>query len=368
MTEASDATTAAGQRYDPPSRPTLEQRIEREAYAIGFDLVGFVRLGEVETAAHYDAWVASGFEGEMGYMARDAAIRHDTRRPHPGALSAIVVGMDYGGAEPGGSVARYARGEDYHDVMRERLRQLHSRLVVEVGHDVDARPYVDTAPILERDLARRAGLGWFGKNTMLINPARGSYFFIGSLFVALELEPSAPFEADRCGSCTRCLEACPTDAFVAPRVLDARKCVSYLTIEHRGAIDEVLREGMADHLYGCDVCQEVCPWNVKFARALPDESPYAAREALGSSDARTLAHKLLGMSQDAFSAAFSGSPMKRAKLRGLKRNAAVVLGNAGTPADADALTRALDDPEPLVRAHAAWALERLATDGGATTG
>lgn len=305
----------------------LERRIERQSYALGFDLVGFARLGPAESASHYDDWLARGCEGEMHYMARDPHIRHDSRLPHPGAVSAIVVGMEYGGAEPSGPVARYARGDDYHDLMRDRLRQLHAWLSHEVGHDVDARPYVDTAPILERDLARRAGLGWFGKNTMLINPVRGSYFFIGSLFVALELAPSEPFEADRCGSCTRCLEACPTDAFDGPRQLDARKCVSYLTIEHRSAIPEELREGVGDRIYGCDVCQEVCPWNVKFARALPDHSPFRARAFVAGKDAATLARDILAVDQDAFSTAFRKSPMKRAKLAGLKRNAAVVLGN-----------------------------------------
>ena len=336
----------------------LEARIERQAYAIGFDLVGIATLGPVETAGHFDDWIARGCEGEMGYMARDPHLRHDTRRPHPGATSAIVVGMDYGGREPSGPVARYARGDDYHELMKARLRNLHTWLAAEVGHAVDARPYVDTAPILERDLARRAGLGWFGKNTNLINPQRGSFFFIGSLFVALDLQPSAPFEADRCGSCTRCLDACPTDAFDGPRQLDARACISYLTIENRGAIPEGLRPLMGELLYGCDICQEVCPWNAKFARALPTESPFQARSALGS-DARTLARTLLAMTQEAFREAFRGSPMKRAKLRGLKRNAAGVLGNVGSSDDVEVITRALDDEEVLVREHAEWALAQV---------
>lgn len=346
---------------DEPTAPTLEQRLEREAYALGFDLCGFVQLGPAETAAAYDDWVARGLAGTMGYMARNADLRHDTRRPHPGAISAIVVGMSYGGREPSGPVARYARGEDYHDVLRERLRQLHQQLEALVGAAVDARPYVDTAPILERDLARRAGLGWFGKNTNLINPGIGSFFFIGSLFVAMELAPSAPFEADRCGTCTRCLDACPTAAFAAPRVLDAARCVSYLTIELRDAIPEGLRAPMGDLLYGCDVCQEVCPWNVKFTRALPDESPFKARAALGGKDARALAEALLGMNQAQYAETFRGSAMKRSKLAGLKRNAAVALGNVGTTENAGVLRRAMAHEEPLVREHAAWALTRLAT-------
>jgi epoxyqueuosine reductase len=194
---------------------------------------------------------------------------------------------------------------------------------------------------------------------MLVSPRLGSFFVLGALLVGEALAADAPFGADRCGTCTRCLDACPTGAFAGPRVLDATRCVSYLTIEGRGAIPEALREGVGDRVYGCDVCQSVCPFNVKFARALADDSPLAPREALGHKDARTLARELLGMTQEEFSAAFRGSPMKRAKLRGLKRSAAVVLGNVGTSEDIDVLTRALDDVEPLVREHAAWALARL---------
>jgi epoxyqueuosine reductase len=347
---------------EPGSAVALERRIERQAYALGFDLVGFVQLGPAESAAHFDEWLARGCEGEMHYMARDAHVRRDTRLPHPGAVSAIVVGMDYGGAEPSGPVARYARGDDYHDVMRDRLRQLHAWLAHDVGREIDARPYVDTAPILERDLARRAGLGWFGKNTMLINPARGSYFFIGSLFVALELEASEPFDADRCGSCTRCLEACPTDAFDGPRQLDARKCVSYLTIEHRSAIPEALREGVGDRIYGCDVCQEVCPWNVKFARELRVDE-FRPRALLAHSDAtdgvRARARELLVMEQADYAAAFRGSAIKRAKLWMLKRNACVVLGNIGTAEDLPTLQAMTADMHEEVRKHAARAVARI---------
>jgi epoxyqueuosine reductase len=270
--------------------------------------------------------------------------------------------MDYGGREPAGPVARYARGDDYHAVLEERLRALHRWLEERLGRAVPGKPYVDTGPLLERDLARRAGLGWFGKNTMLIHPQRGSFLFLGALLVGIELAPDAPFEADRCGTCTRCLDACPTSAFVAPRVLDATRCVSYLTIELQGAIDEALRAGMGDRLYGCDVCQDVCPWNVRFAKELPEDSPFKPREALAGKDARTLAREVLAMDTEGYRAAFRGSAMKRAKLPAMKRNAAVVLGNVGTPEDVDVLTHALDHAEPLVREHAAWALRRL-TDG-----
>jgi epoxyqueuosine reductase len=304
----------------------------------------------------------------MAYLPRGAEKRRDSRLPAPGCTSAIVVGMNYGGTERPGPVARYARGDDYHDVMIAQLRELHDWIGRQLDRDVRGKPYVDTGPILERDLARRAGLGWFGKNTNLVNPQLGSFFFLGVLLVELELEADEPFEADRCGSCTRCLDACPTDAFVAPRQLDATRCISYLTIELKGEIPESLRQFIGDRLYGCDVCQDVCPWNVRFAHELPESSPYGARAALAGKDARRLAREILATDDDGFRAAFKGSPMKRAKLRGLKRNAAVVLGNVGDACDRPALTRALADPEPLVREHAAWALARLGRPSAVASG
>ena len=336
----------------------LANRLKARAYGLGFDLTGIARLGPAETAPLFEEWVARGRAGEMEYLARGAGKRRDTRLPFPGVASAIVVAMNYGGREPSGPVARYARGEDYHDVMAEKLNELHRLIEGDHGASIRGKAYVDTGPILERDLAWRAGLGWFGKNTNLLNPGLGSFFFLGALLLDLELPPDEPFMADRCGSCTRCMEACPTGAIVAPRELDATKCISYLTIEAKGAIPPELREGIGGLVYGCDICQDVCPWNVRFSRALR-EPRFAPREALGGKDARTLAREILAMDDEAFRAAFKGSPMKRAKLRGLKRNAAVVLGNAGTAEDVDVLRRALDDAEPLVREHAAWALARL---------
>jgi epoxyqueuosine reductase len=338
---------------------SLVHSLKAQAYGLGFDLAGVTTLGLVESAAAFDGWVAEGYAGEMHYLARGAEKRRDSRLPVPGTTSAVVVAMNYGGREPSGPVARYARGEDYHDVVLDRLRELHRWVDASVGRPVPGKAYVDTGPLLERDLARRAGLGWFGKNTNLLNPQLGSFFFLGALLLDVDLPADAPFEADRCGSCTRCLDACPTDAFVAPRTLDATRCISYLTIELKDAIPEALRERLGGLVYGCDVCQDVCPWNVRFAKALPEGSPYAAREALGTKDARTLARELLGMSQPEFSAAFKGSPMKRAKRRGLARNAAVALGNVGTVDDIPVLEAALHHDEPLVREHAAWALARL---------
>jgi len=338
---------------------SLETRIKAQAFGLGFDLVGICALGPADTADAFDDWLSRGYAGAMAYLPRGRDKRRDSRLPVPGAISAIVVAMNYGGREPSGPVARYARGDDYHDVMLERLKTLHGWLDNEVGEPVAGKPYVDTGPLLERDLARRAGLGWFGKNTNLINPTLGSFFFLGVLLVGIDLAADAPFEADRCGSCTRCLEACPTDALVDPRVLDATRCISYLTIELKDAIPPALRRPIGDLIYGCDICQDVCPWNERFARPRPDPSPYATRAALGGKDARTLARELLAMSDAEFRELFARSPMKRAKLRGLKRNAAVVLGNVGTNEDISVLEAALADREPLVREHADWALRQL---------
>jgi epoxyqueuosine reductase len=337
----------------------LARLAKAHAYAIGFDLAGIAALGPAETAPEFAAWLADGRAGAMHYLERGAEKRRDTRLPLPGTTHAVVVGLDYGGREPEGTVARYARGDDYHDVMDAMLRELHRRISRDARRDVLGKPYVDTGPLLERDLARRAGLGWFGKNTNLINPTRGSFFFLGALVLDLELAVDEPFSADRCGTCTRCLDACPTAAITAPRELDARRCISYLTIELREEIPVELREAIGDRIYGCDVCQEVCPWNVRFARYLPYGSPFQPRAAIAGKDARTLARELLAMSPEEFSAAVKHSPMKRAKLRGLKRNAAVVLGNVGTADDVNVLARARDNPEPLEREHAAWALARV---------
>ncbi len=310
---------------------SLEALIKAQAYGLGFDLVGITTPDRASHADAFERWVEDGHAGEMGYMTRDLPRRTDSRVAVPVAKSVVVVGMSYGGREPSGPVARYARGDDYHDVMIDRLRELHRWISSHTGADVAGKAYVDTGPILERDLAQRAGLGWIGKNTNLISPRLGSFFFLGSLFLDLDLAPDAPFGADRCGSCRRCLDACPTDAFVDERVLDARRCISYLTIELKGEIPEEFHAPIGELLYGCDICQDVCPWNEKFALSLREDA-FRPRAALAGKDARTLARELLDMTQEEFSRSFSKSPMKRAKLHGLKRNATVVLGNLGTSA------------------------------------
>jgi epoxyqueuosine reductase len=305
----------------------FEDAIKAQAHGLGFDLVGVTRAGPADTAGHFERWLAAGRAGAMDYLSKKADLRRDSRLPCEGVVSAIVVGLDYGGREPPGPVARYARGDDYHEVMWAKLNALQEWISAHAGRDVRGRGFVDTGPILERDLARRAGLGWFGKNTNLINPSIGSFFFIGALLVDLELKPDVPFEADRCGTCTACLEACPTGALVAPRELDATRCISYLTIELRGPIPDTLRQAVGSNLYGCDICQDVCPWNERFAQSLR-EPAFHPRE-INSLDAVTMARRILDMDEATYQATYRGSAMKRAKLAGLKRNAAVVLANLG---------------------------------------
>lgn len=331
----------------------FEARLKAQALGLGFDLAGIATLGPAETAPAFERWIDSGHHGEMGYLERGAALRQDTTLPEPGMRSAVVVALDYGGRQPSGTVARYARGDDYHREMWDRLETLLVWVRAERGADVRGRAYVDTGPILERDLARRAGLGWFGKNTMLIHPEKGSFFFIGSLFLDLDLAPDAPFADEHCGTCTRCLDACPTSAFVEPGVLDAGKCISYLTIELRGEIPSALREAMGELVYGCDICQDVCPWNVKFASPPPSTGALAPRADRVSPDPR----ELLALDEPAFKARFGTSAITRTKRRGLARNAAVVLGNRHDPEDLPALERAArEEADPLVRLHVLAAL------------
>lgn len=333
--------------------PEAANRVKAEAFALGFELVGIAETGPATTGAEFSDWLAHDYHGAMSYLSRHETLRLDTRRPVEGVQSAIVVAMNYGGRAPSGPVARYARGDDYHDVMRARLQQLHERLEQLFGQPIVGRPFVDTGPVLERDLARKAGLGWFGKNTNLIHPQRGSFLFLGCLLVELELLPDTPFEADHCGRCTRCLDACPTAAFVAPRILDATKCISYLTIELREEIPEQLRSRIGELLYGCDICQDVCPWNVKFSQ--PSAEPaFDARPVLLQS-ARDLARYILTLDHATYVTVFRDSPMKRAKLAGLQRNACVVIGNVGEASDLETLSRAEAHESAMVQEHARWA-------------
>jgi epoxyqueuosine reductase len=302
----------------------LSAALKAQAYGIGFDLAGIATLGPADSANQYDRWLVDGFAGTMEYMERHADLRRDSTRPQPGMKSALVVGLDYGGKEPPGPVAGYARGDDYHRLMWDRLDTIGEWLKEQAGGAT--RSFVDTGPVLERDLARRAGLGWFGKNTLLIHPDKGSFFFIGALFTDLALTPDAPFEEDHCGTCTRCLEACPTGAFSAPRSLDANKCISYLTIELRGPIPDELQSAVGDHLYGCDICQDVCPWNIKFASELREQA-FAPRGFIGQKGAAELARDILALDEEGYRREFRGSAMKRAKVEGLRRNAEIVLKN-----------------------------------------
>jgi len=335
-----------------PSAP-LETRLKAQALGLGFDLAGVASLGPAETAAEFRQWLANGYAGEMHYLARAAELREDSRRPVPGMRSALVVALHYGGTQPPGPIARYARGDDYHRVMWDKLDELGKWLTAETG--AATRSFVDTGPLLERDLASRAGLGWFGKNTNLIHPRLGSFFFIGCLLCDIDLTADEPFATDHCGTCTRCIDACPTHAFVAPHELDATRCISYLTIELKGAIPQELRPALGEQLYGCDICQDVCPWNESFSRDVsePGLQPEAGRVSPDAAE-------LLSLDADSWRRRFGKSAMTRAKRRGLARNAAVVLGNRGNTSAVPALTAAAaNDLEPVVREHAAWALQQI---------
>jgi epoxyqueuosine reductase len=334
---------------------SLEDRIKAQAHALGFELAGIAAATEADGFARLRDWLDRGCAGEMAYMERRAEARRHPASILPGVRTVVMLGMNYNppSSPPSAArVARYAIGADYHDVLRERLNRLLAWVRGEAP-GCSGRGVVDTAPLLERDFARRAGLGWFGKNTMLLNKRLGSYFFLGALLLDLELTPDAPHQTAHCGTCTACLDACPTDAFPAPGVLDARRCISYLTIELRGSIPLPLRAPMGDWLFGCDVCQEVCPWNRK--APIGAEPALRPRPDLEGVDPV----ELLGLSEEEFRRRFRGTALMRSKRRGLLRNAALVLGNRGDRAALPALRKALADAEPLVREAAAWAIERI---------
>ncbi len=337
----------------------LADRIKHKARRLGFELAGIAAAGPADSFDSYSDWLAAGHAGEMAYLHRHAHARRHPDSILPEVRSVVMLGMNYHPPDDdaplpslAGRVARYARGLDYHDILRQRLNALLDWVRAEVP-GAGGRGVVDTAPLLERDFARRAGLGWFGKNTMLLNKHLGSYFLLAALLLDIELPPDEPHESAHCGTCTACLDACPTEAFVAPGQLDARRCISYLTIELKGQVPEGLRSGVGEWLFGCDVCQEVCPWNRK--APVSAEPAFAARADLVAVDLV----ELLGLSEEAFRQRFRGTALTRSKRRGLLRNAALVLGNRGDPAALPALERALTDPEPLVREAARWAIDRI---------
>jgi epoxyqueuosine reductase len=349
----------------------LSARIREWARELGFDAVGIAPVRPSDFGAAYRRWVQAGHAGEMGYLAREDAVakRADPSLVVPGARSAVVVARNYfvedaPGTEPATDpsravFARYARDLDYHDILTPRLIELQRRIGEELV-PVNGRAYVDTGPVLERELAMRAGLGWFGRNTMLIRPRHGSYFFLGVILLDVELEPDVAFERDHCGTCTSCVPACPTGALLgrdesgAPR-MDARLCISYLTIELKGPIPRELRPLLGNRIYGCDICQEVCPFNNSRFVQITSEEAFWPRA--GVHGAKLV--ELMSLSQAEFSARFRRSPVKRAKRRGLLRNVAVALGNWGSPEAVPVLAAALSDEELLIRGHAAWALGRI---------
>lgn len=359
-------------------KPILSQ-IASEARRLGLVLAGVAPVpdqtkpGSSRAIEAYRAWLEAGYQGEMAYLARPEALarREDLSRILPDVRSILAVAALHSSQDPmieqagdrsRGLIARYAWGEDYHSVLTSILEELAALIEVEGGRPVVARAYVDTGSILERDLAVRAGLGFIGRNTCLIHPGLGSWLLLGELLLDLELGPPGPiFQAissphpGTCGRCTRCLDACPTAALTAPYLLDARRCLSYLTIELKGPLPRDLRPLLGNRIFGCDVCQAVCPWN----RGRQGHSlPHPALQPQPDRVAPRLL-ELLTLDEEGFQQRFRNSPVRRIKRRGLLRNVAVALGDWGDPAAVPALVRALGDPEPLVRGHVAWALGQI---------
>ena len=301
--------------------------VKAHARHLGFDAVGIADLSPPPHGDRLAAWLQRGMAGNMAYMHRQAAKRHNPASIVPGTNYAVVVTKNYYNPDPPhqpgtGRVAKYARGRDYHTVLREPLRRLADYISSLGGAGTIAAHYVDAGPVPERELAQRAGIGWIAKNTMLIDPVRGSYFFLASVLTNLALATDPPFEADRCGSCRRCLDACPTAAFPEPHVLDSRRCISYLTIEHTDAIPRELTTLMDDWVFGCDVCQDVCPWNIKFARPADDPAldidPGLAQLDLES---------LTTISEADFRERYGWTPLERPGAKGMHRNATIAMRN-----------------------------------------
>jgi epoxyqueuosine reductase len=361
----------------------LSHAVKAQARALGFDLVAIAPAGPSPDWDRYQAWIQRGWAGEMGYLARHLPLKRDVRALAPDARALILVGLNYAHhldpallQDPSrGRISLYALGRDYHKIMRKALIELDRWLAAQSGRSTRGRVFVDSAPVLERSWAARAGLGFIGKNTCLIHPRLGSWLFLGGLLVPEALSPDPAPGLERharpdarwrfadggmgtCGACTRCLDVCPTDALVAPRQLDARLCISYLTIEQRGPIPPALRPKLGNWVFGCDLCQEVCPWNRKAPPAShPQLQPHPDRIAPPLLD-------LLALDETGFQRRFAGSPVMRARWRGFMRNVCVAAGNWGDPAAADALAHHLWHSPLLVAEHAAWALARLRQHAG----
>ncbi len=340
----------------------LTVEIKQEAKRLGFDLIGITSPDPLPHLDIYRKWLDLGRHGEMMYLAKELAIRRRTNPSEilPECKSILVTGMNYlpeikGGETSIPRISAYALGEDYHDVITKRLKKLMSHIHKLVGFPIPHRIYTDTGPVLERELAQRSGLGWIGKNTCLIHPKKGSYFFLGEILLGLELDTDIPFEKDPCGSCTRCIDACPTGCILPDRTLDARRCISYLTIELKSAIPHDMRPLLGDWIFGCDICQQVCPWNKRFAQTT-DEPAFQPSLFLSKRSISIL----LGLSQTDFHAHFRKSPLKRAKWTGILRNTAITAGNHGGMEVVPLLANLLmDHPNSIVRSHAAWALGRI---------
>jgi epoxyqueuosine reductase len=341
------------------SATDLTAQVKVEAQRLGFALAGICPAVEPTGSTRLREWLERGYAGEMTYLAKHEAAHRHPSNVLDGVRSVVMLTMNYRTVEPrelqsgAGRVSRYAWGDDYHDLIRDRLNQLAAFVVANcAGHR--AHGVVDTAPLLEREFAQLAGLGWIGKNTLLLNKQIGSWFFLAALLTTAELTYDTAHETDHCGTCTACLDACPTGAFVQPYVLDARRCISYLTIEHRSAIPHALRTEIGDWLFGCDVCQEVCPWNHR--APLAEEPSFQPRSGMSCVELATL----FELDDTVFRQRFRASPLWRAKRRGLLRNAAIILGNQRCKESVASLNRGLCDKEPLVRGACAWALGQIA--------
>ena len=353
------SSTPPPPRPDPPG-PAAAALIRDKARALGFDPVGFARaeLGP-EARDRLRAFLAAGHHGDMGWLADRAAERSHPRALWPEAVSVIALGLSYApegdplatlARRDRGNISVYARNRDYHDVLKGKLKHLAQFIVARFGAQV--KVFVDTAPVMEKPLGQAAGLGWQGKHTNLVSRRHGSWLFLGEVYTTLALPPDPPHE-DRCGSCTRCLAACPTDAFPAPYRLDATRCISYLTIEHRGPIPHELRPAIGNRIYGCDDCLAVCPWN-RFAQA-GREAKLQARADLAAPPLAELA----ALDEAAFRARFAGSPIKRIGRNRFVRNVLIAIGNSADPTLAPAAAPLRDDPDPVVAEAARWAWARL---------